>query len=272
MARKKLSAEEKAAKKAKAKEVKVANEAKETIVLDGNEQTFLNKNGERVKLMEFIKPEEFWNIETKRVEENSITINIRHFILYDAIKRLAKEAGIYFFDKNQVYSPTIENKDLYGFDVSVYCSAGLDTLPDPKGAAQCRHGFFRTTMLGEANNENTRTLSGRYKGTTAEKRGYVRAVINHLGLKNVYGQDELDGEKADPTPEGPKVPTPTEYKQLLESLKGEVNEIMNCTDQDALDLFGAKLKENLSKYSPTQIEYLRRLWDSKRSSLDPAKF
>lgn len=265
--KKELTQEEKEEKRKKRKEKKLADEKKETVTVDGKEQVFIDKHGHEIKLLEFLKPEEIWDVESKRVSDDKITIVKRHFILYDGIKRLGREAGIFYSDKIQVYAPTIENKDLYGFDVTVYCSAGSgDVLPDPKGNFECIHGYFKTSMLGEANNENTKRLSGKYKGLTAEKRGYVRAVINHLGLKNIYGEDELDEEKTE-NPSDESISRPD-----FEALREVLSKLLNAEDKDSLVLVGESINVDKEKFSKEQIEYLRLVFNKKMATLEKTNF
>jgi hypothetical protein len=270
MAKKDLTPPEKEEKKKKRKEQKEANEQKETVLIDSKDQTFIDKEGNHVKLMDFIHPEEVWEIESKRSTDTTITIVKRHFILYEGIKRLARESGIFYFDKVPVYTPTIENKDLYGFDVTVYCSSGMDGMPDLNGFRECLHGFFKTSMLGEANNSNTKRLSDKYKGLTAEKRGYVRAVINHLGLRNIYGEDELEEEQSDN--EGRSVDITNIARDEFEELAPVVNDIFNSDTKEKLEIKMNLIASEANKYSMAQLAFLRKICSNKLSELEPKKF
>lgn len=260
--KKQLTPEEKELKKQKRKERKEENDKKETVTVDSSEQTFLNKEGNHVKLLDFLRPDEIWEKEDKRTENDRVTITKKKILLKDAVNRLAKEAGVYYFDKVVLHTPTIENNDLHAYDVTIYCNA-------LKKDDFCIHGYYKTTMVGASSNLNTRNINMKHKDANAEKRGFVRAVVTHLGLKGIYGDEEFDEERVDTT----KIdkPSPAEF-EALGGQEGILNRILNAEDQDKLDALAEEILAKKKEYTEKQLEYLRGVWDTKSKSFRESKF
>lgn len=253
--------EEKKDKKVKrqARKEKKKNEVVE--IRDNSDQTFLNYKGQETKLMKFLKKDEVWEQDVKRyTDDNKVLVVKKKIITYDGIKRLAKESGIYNFTKQVLYSPGIENNDLHGFDVTVFCNALL-------GGDFCTHGYHKTTMVGEASKLNTKSIGEKYKATMAEKRGFCRAVISHLGLVDILGEDELgEPQEIDDTPQDLK-------RAEFEDLSGILNKILNAMNKDALILVGTEIKfADEGRYSKNQIEYLRKVYKKRLSELEQSNF
>lgn len=240
--------EEIAAKRAKRKARK-AELSKKTVEVDEGspDQEFISKAGKKVKLLKFIKPSEIWVHETKRIEKDKIFISKKRIITYDGIKRLAKEGGIYNFTKAVIYSPSIENRNLHAFDVTVFCNAGLkDTF--------CLHGFHQTTMLGEASDLNTKSIGLQYKPIMAEKRGYVRSVINHLGLVDILGEEEIT-----PEPEIQEGNASIERPEF-EALAPLLNKFLAAeTDAELRKIWLKEVGKDKSTFTQSQLEYITKV-------------
>lgn len=260
-----LTEEEKKAKKLKRKGRKEANEKLEDFIVDHNKQVFIDRTGRPIELLSFLREDEFWTLDRKRIEEGKRIIQKRRVITYSGIKRLAKEAGIYLFTKEKVFDPTIENHNLVGFDVTIYCESRNETITPKEGF--CSHGFGKTIVLGEASDLNTKSIGMKYKATMAEKRGYSRAVITHLSLVDILGEDEL--EEANEESQKLNDTMTDEEKEQLAPL---FNKILNVKDLADLDALGEEIKSEAGEYSKSQLEHLRKVYKNKRSELEKTKF
>ena len=258
-----LTSDEKELKKKKRKERKESKKNEVVEVHDFKDQEFVDSKGKKVKLLKFLKKEEVWDQEIKRrTDDNKVAVTKKRIIIYDGIKRLAKAAGIYHFTKQKMYDPTIENNELFGFDITIWCNAKTTKMKKDF----CRHGYHQTTMLGEASKLNTKSIGEKYKATMAEKRGYVRAVINHLGLVDILGEDELgEPQEIDETP-------PELKKEEFENLSSLLNDIIGAVSKEGLDNIGANIATKKTTLNDAQIGYLRKVFRKKLSEFEKTEF
>lgn len=233
------------ARKRKAKEVASPQEVtkqplpevqEDTKVLD---QHVKLADGSTTSILTFIdKDKDIYTIEKKRKEDGKMITDTKYIMRRDAIKRIADAAGL-SSSKTLVIAPSIDNNQLTAFDVTVVDTTGKST-----------------TMLGEASNENTRGVSRQYKALTAERRGFVRAVLNHLSITGIYGEDEFV-EDADEV-ELPESETPS--REEFESIAPFINKILNAGSKEALQEVGEAIKADASTLSDREMKYLRELY------------
>lgn len=203
------------------------------------EQSFVGKDNDIHPLTEVIDPDIDVYKKEKRTKgtDGKTTVEVRYLLRRDAVRKIAEAAGLKS-SKVVVFAPSIDNNYLTAFDI---------TVTDPLGNT--------TTMLGEASNENTRGISKMYKALTAERRGYVRAILAHLGLKGIYGEDEFI-EEDDIDVEEDKMPTKEEFEKIAPL----VNRILNAESKTALQEIGEEIKGEVESLSEKQMNYLRELY------------
>lgn len=175
--------------------------------------------------------------ERRTKEGKQIVTEKRWLIRRDAVRKIADAGDIVSFSKTTIFSPTIDNNYLVAFDVTVTDKSGKST-----------------TMLGEASNENTRGISRMYKALTAERRGYVRAVLTHLNLRNLYGEDEFVEEEVEL--EEDAMPS----KEEFDGIEKHINAILNAASKEDLVAAGDSIKSEVETLSDKQMNYLRELY------------
>lgn len=229
------------------KEVIVRSEKKNT---DLSEISFINRNARLVKLIDFVGPDEIWPFEVKRGQ----SIKTKFVLSYEAVKKVAHEAGISISAIDYKVTPSNENRMSRDLVIQLICQS-------------CPHKGFQNKekncifpKVGEASDENTNGISRAYKATMAEKRGFVRGVIEHLRLPNMYGEEEFSAEEEK---EESKIPKPSELKELSEI----INEILNAKNEKTLQKVGRKLKTDSTRYTSLQINYLRELYGKRLTQL-----
>lgn len=223
--------------------------------------SFVNKNGKTQLLSSVVSPDEIWEYKVRRKREGKMSEKIKHVLSYEAVKRIAKEAGISQIGLEIFDHPRLENK------MNTYLNVIF-------GCQNCQHGGFLDEKgnaifqkLGEASDENTSSITKLYKGTIAEKRGFVRGVIEHLSLPDMYGEEEFNEKDEESDGTGLKQ---SELKELADS--GIINSILNARTLDELQTVGESLKERITSFSEKQVDYLKRLYAGRRTSLSPKEF
>jgi len=219
---------------------KLPKEVKETIedfkVLD---QNITLHDGRIVSTLQYIdRDRDVYKKEKKSKVDGKIQVETKWILKRDAIKRISDAAGL-TFSKVLVIAPSIDNNYLTAFDV---------TVVDPAGKS--------TTMLGEASNDNTRGVSKMYKALTAERRGFVRAVLNHLGITNIYGEDEFV-EEDDVEIDDSAMPSKDEFEEITQF----ANKILNAETKEDLQSVGEEIKAKAKGLSDKQMNYLRKLYE-----------
>lgn len=219
------------------------------------EITFIDKAGESKSISDVLDLDDFNLFEVKRKKDGQQVKKQKYLITYDGAKKLALAAGITGYHIDLLVAPTVENKMTTYLKITLLC-------PD------CKHAHDEETeKLGEASNENTSSIASKYKGSMAEKRGFVRAVIDHLNLPNFYGEDEFS---EDPLLEKEKESNLS--KDEFEALAEILNLLINATNIKDLEDVGVEIKKKVPELSETQLEYLRRVYGERQKALRPAGF
>jgi hypothetical protein len=218
----------------KTKKVKEEKEVEEKII----ESTFLNSKGKEVKVSDIICKEDCWFL--KRAS--------KWVLAHNGVQKLAKVAGIseQYSVSDPIVQPSYENELEYLFRVTIHCKSGVNS--------KCMHGEPDTSMLGEANRVSAPNRGRGYLAIMAEKRGYDRAVLKHLGLVNVYSEVEADEfEKEDNEQENL-------HRDEFEGIADDVNKIINSKGTDDLKKILPVIKKRIGTYNSKQQEYLRKLF------------
>ena len=218
-------------------------------------QTFIasDKPGVPINLTDIISEKDTYKkVKEKRDGRRKIT-ETKWLIKRDAVRKIAEAAGIIDTKKSIIIQPSVDNYQMIAFDVTVTDRSGRST-----------------TMLGEASDVNTTGVAKMYKALTAERRGYVRAVFVHTGLKNLYGEDEFieGGEGEDVEVEDEKAPTLEEFEPIAHI----VNAITEAQSKEDLDLVGERIKTERETLSDKQVEYLRAFYIKKQATFTPAQW
>ena len=203
------------------------------------ESIFLNSKGKEIRVSDIICKDDCWFL--KRAN--------RWVLAHNGVQKLAKVAGILekYLVSDPIVQPSYENELEYLFRVTILCDAG-------RKDHKCLHGEAETAMLGEANKVSAPNRGRGYLAIMAEKRGYDRAVLKHLGLVNVYSEVEADEfEKEDNEQENLK-------RDEFEGISDDVNKIINSKGTDDLKKIFPIMKKKIIIYNPKQQEYLRKLF------------
>lgn len=205
------------------------------------------KTDEPIKLSSILSPDDFNLFEVKRKLNGQQIKREKYMISYEGCKRLARAVGLRRTGSEVVVAPTLENK------MTTYI---MITVTDEKGNS--------TSRLGEASNENTAGISAMYKGAMAEKRGFVKAVIDHVALENFYGEEEFKEESL------AEEPVKVLSKADFEALAPQLNMILNAQSKQDLDKVGLELKKISSEISTLQLDYLRKVYEERSKSFTSA--
>lgn len=216
---------------------------------------FLDKEGKEITLDTVLSKEDYW-MSKSRKKENWI-------VAHRGVEKIAKAGGIKP-QINTTFKLDVERDYKNGMDTEVVatmtCQAWkvTETGTVVGNTEMCVHDSDRVFYsTGEASRQNTGSRGGSYMRIMAEKRAYDRGVLQHLGLNgevNIYSEDEADGfseEKNKP------------LDDIIVKLSPILNEILNCTNKDQLDLVGKKIREE--KYDEEELEYLRVVWARQNS-------
>ena len=130
---------------------------KEESKFAGFEQTYTNKDGKIVKLKNFLKEGDWWELKKQK--------RIVYIVLHDTVKRLADEVGILTDVQYSILTqPTYENNYQQTWQVRIV---------DHTGRA--------TTETGEVNRGNLGPRGRSTPAAMAAKRAYDRAVCSRCG-------------------------------------------------------------------------------------------
>jgi len=204
------------------------------------ESTFLDSKGKSIKVSDTICKDDCWFL--KRAN--------KWVLSHQGIEKLAKIGGIAqtYSVSEPIVQPSYENELEYLFRITIHCKALL------KNNKSCVHGEMDTQMLGEANKVSAPNRGRGYLAIMAEKRGYDRAVLKHLGLVNVYSEVEADEfEKEDNEQENLK-------RDEFEAIADDVNKIINSKGVVDLKKILPIMKKKIESYNLKQQEYLRKLF------------
>ena len=214
--------------------------------------SFLDMDGGITLVKEIIKPEETWLLEKKR-EKKSIRI-----LSHSAVQKIARIAGIATnakVEESQNIIPSAENSFNTVVSVTIKCNAATN----PKSNTGCVHDWYENylTMTGEASKLNT----GRgkdYLRTMAEKRGYDRAVLRHLGIDGVYSEEEAIAFDEDA-----KSKVDVISEDDLKGLVEFVNGIFQAKNVIELKKVADQIKK--TNCNENQLTYLRELYKKANS-------
>ena len=242
-------------KKEKEENQKISQETEKKI-------TFLDVKGKEVNLSDVVTIDEITTFQVKRKRDDKEVITAKYVLSYESAKRLARIAGIAMVDQDILVKPSIENKMTTAVCVSFRCAncchVPFDLLYEK---------VFTFTKLGEADLDNTSSIASKYKITIAEKRAFVRGVIEHLGLPNMYGEEEFT---EDPTQEKKSKEIKTDQSKMLEKLaaSGIINKILNAKETEDLEDIAMTIKNEKDKYSKDELDYLRQLLQKQFSKFE----
>lgn len=222
----------------KADEPKVQRvEERETEGSPLSDVKFKNLKGETIQLMDVLSDDNVFAF-----DGNGVT---KYKVSYPGVKALARAAGI-----DQCYrllvlnGPSLDNKMTTLVTV---------TLTD-------ENGDELITKLGEASDENTKGIAKLYKSTIAEKRGYVRGVLELLGLDNLYGTDEFSGDEE-------KTVEPELSSTDYQAISKYADAILKAQTIEDLETVGEDIKEVADELNTTQTGFLRRHYSKRDGEL-----
>ena len=221
------------------------------------EATIVDYLGNHQKVSDYIEQKDCWKLE-KRGQTT-----IQWIISNKGIRRLAEVAGIaknYEVKESPNIIPRPENSMLHIVEITIHC---FGKKKDQN--VGCVHDEFEDslTMTGEASKLNTRR-GGDYLRLMAEKRGYDRAVIRHLGIENVYSEEEANDFEKDED----KIKVDVLTNEDLEKLAPYINLIINSQGLEGLKSAGQFIKENASQLNELQIQYLRAKYSARDSEVN----
>lgn len=208
---------------------KIKKEKEKPLFQDGLDQIFLDKNDTPVKIRDFIEPEDTWELKKRGSKATIIT--------HDAIKKIADRAGI---STNVGYRVMIEPHVNNNYTIVIEA-----TVTSPKGS---------TNELGEANRSNLGNKGRANPVNMSQKRAYDRAVLRHLGIGGLLGEEELPDEE--------------ESKKEMDNLTIDeqkaivplINQIINTKRLPELNKFKLQMKKIANQYKEYQLVVLRNLW------------
>lgn len=229
---------------------------------DPRDLEIVGLNGSKIKLGELLSTQDILEYETRR---DGVVIP-KYKITYEATKRLARFAGIFMVDEELLYSH-IDSKDEHHISLKIR----FDCLTKIK-EGRCSHdGPIHFTKVGEASHLNTRSITKKYQTTTAEKRGFERGVIEHLGIPNLYGESEFESDDTD-------IGTKKDQKEKSKTSTGlnpndelgiakEISTILLSRSIEALEVVQDQIKKKRKVLNVRQLEYLRNLYAKKEKEL-----
>ena len=233
--------------------MKKEKKEKENELIDSS---FTNKFGKTVKVSKVISEKEFWALENKRKGTKIWIISNK------GIQKIAEEAGIsknYKVEESENIIPKPENSLLHVVRVTIKCNAKEKIMVNG-----CIHDENDGTleMTGEASKLNTRR-GGDYLRLMAEKRGYDRAVLRHLGIEGAYSEEEsVDFENDEDGKKKVDVLEPAD----LEAIAEHINQITGCKSKEDLKKVGEFIKDSISKLNENQLEFLRQQYQKTYST------
>lgn len=211
-------------------------------------ETFLDKEGNEVKVSDVITEEQCWFLEKAG----------KHILTHAAIKVIARKAGIsmnYDVEESGKVVPDYRNELEHIVRVTMHCKANADK--DNNG---CVHSDERDlTVTGESNRISTPNRGRGYLRKMAEKRAFDIAVLEHLGLyTSIFSEEEASDFENKKDKEPSLMPGTKDFEEITK----EINAILNCKSLEKMKLIGSKIKLKLQKdkYSEKQIKYLRELY------------
>ena len=210
--------------------------------IEGLQQVIVLANGEAKPLYELINESDWWQSNGK-IKRTMLT--------HDAVKKLADMAGI----KKYVTYMVLTQPDAYN-NYQYTINATIETANGEKVAE-----------IGEANRNNLGAKGRNNPANMAQKRAYDRAVLRALGITGLLSEEELSDEENEDKMEGL---THDERKQISPI----INQLLLVKDKKQLIVFSAKMKQTVkeSKFTPAQLDYLRKLYKKTLADLSKVNF
>jgi hypothetical protein len=207
-------------------------------VFYGLTQSFKDSKGQSVFLKDILTEQDWWTL-TKNKQQLTI-------ITHSGVKKLAWTAGLFVDVEPTDIQPTIHN----GMTTVIKA-----TVTDKEGN--------KTVKLGESSRGN---LGLRGKGNPvnmAEKRAYDRAVLEHLQLVGILGEDELPDDNEETTLMD-TIKTDEEKKAIAPIC----NEIWAAKDKATLMKIKEEVKKVESSFSAEQMNTIKGLWKKQSAALE----
>lgn len=117
----------------------------------------------------------------------------RTIISHQGMRKLADHEGIHQVDVVALCAPSADNKQKHWLKI---------VIEDEAGRRTCKTGEADTLSTGKwvdvDKYKEIGLIDCKYRGSMAEKRGFDRAVIQHLRMYNTYSEVEAEFEKNQP--------------------------------------------------------------------------
>ena len=207
--------------------------------MDGLNQTFKSVAGNPIKLKDFLTESDWWTLKTRS--------SFVYIVLHDAVKKIAREAGI---NTDPEYSimipPSVNNNYTTVMQVKICDSTG-----------KC------TTDIGEVSRDNLGSRGRNNPVNMAQKRAFDRAVFNHLGITGLLGEDEIQEDEEKNTMDDFES-LPDEEKKIIAPL---LNQIFAAKIKPDLMKFKAEMVKQKVGLNEAQLSVLRKRWTKKLAEL-----
>lgn len=204
--------------------------------MSGLDQSFVNRLGQQMILKNFLTEKDWYELKSKK--------RVVHILTHDAVKKIAKEAGITTTPEYSILvQPSTTNNYTFLIQVRITDHMGRQTID-----------------LGESSRSNLGTKGRSNPANMAQKRAFDRAVFTHLGITGLLGEDELPDEE-DPTEMDKLTP---EESQAIAPL---INKLFATTNKQLLSAFNSVMKKEKDKYTENQVNVLRGLYKKKLAEM-----
>jgi len=208
-------------------------------------QTFKNSEGKVIKLSDFLQEGDWWESKGRGTK--------KHIITHDAVKRIAKEAGLKALRYAILTQPSVENN--YQITIS---SVVIDTKTGEE--------FLE---IGESNRNNIGARGKQYPAKMAQKRAFDINILSILGMSGLLSEEELDEEQK----EHMDKLSIDEQKEIATF----INKINLTRTKDNLfelnrDMSKDAKEGKMKKYNEAQLDYLRALYKKKVAELQKVSF
>jgi hypothetical protein len=198
--------------------------------LTGLSQSFKSATGKKLLLKDFLTESDWWELKKGK--------NVTYIVYHDAVKKIAKEAGISVTEYTILTQPSVDNNLTFVIQVKICDTAGKCSI-----------------NLGEASRNNLGLRGRSNPANMAQKRAFDRAVFDHLGIVGVLGDDELP-DKDEETMDNL---TLDERKVIVL----QINKILNSKNKKDLSAFNTEMKTKKPLLNENQLTYLRKLYKKK---------
>lgn len=233
---------------------KINKKEKDVLLPELFNQEIVMRDGIVQKIGNILNIEDVWTIKRKGRKIDVIS--------KIGMQKLADSSGISkSFDADLVQPfPSPYNNQAYNVKVKIRCLAKEYEWPiDEKNKVKsCIHGLEReVTATGEVNRLNAGSFIGiQYPRIMAEKRGYISAVKNHLGIMNAYGEEEAEAFEE-------KIESDDITGEEYESIANLVNAIYSAKNKVELSKVAKIIKNKKNDLNEAQLKALRKHYNTK---------